>query len=142
MRRINAMSILDCFEEDQAEKHREETDKIFEKIYSMRNYDCEYVVKYVDEYHKDHREVFKLHDDLNRLDDILEGCDFKNGIDSYIDKDGNLAFMVHGQGYEYQGENYLVETLVTVKAFDNHGYQVNMSKTFLGKEKKQDEFSL
>lgn len=112
MKRIHDKSILDCYEEKEQEEHANQIDKIIEKVYSMRNYDCIYTVKYMDKFHEKHREVFTIHDELSRLDEVIEGCDLKNGVDAYIDDEGNLAFLVHGQGYEYDGGHYLVSQVL------------------------------
>ena len=140
MKALNKISILDC-DEAQHENHMKEIENIFEKIYSIKNYDCIYTVEYVDEYHKEHREKRRTIDDLQSLNDILEGTDLKNGMDVFID-DKNLVFLVHGQGYTRLGEYHLVETKVTVEAFDNYGFEVDLGKFFQDKKKDRHEPNL
>lgn len=140
MKALNKISILDC-DETQHENHMNEIEKIFEKIYSIKNYDCIYTVEYVDEYHKEHRDKCMANDDLQSLNDILEGTDPKNGMDVFID-DKNLVFLVHGQGYTRLGEYHLVEMKVTVQAFDSYGFEVDLGKFFQEKKKDRNEPNL
>lgn len=50
---------------------------------------------------------------------IFDGFDIKNGFDIVKTKDGNIAFLVYGQGYEYgrNKEHHLVETYVEMRLF-------------------------
>ena len=140
MKALNKISILDC-DEAQHEKHMKEIENIFEKIYSIKNYDCLYTVEYVDEYHRDHREKYITNDDLQSLNDILESTKNKNGMDVYVNEK-SLVFLVHGQGYTRLGEYHLVETKVTVQAFDNYGYEVDLGSFFQDKKKDRNEPNL
>ena len=140
MKALNKISILDC-DEAQHENHIKEIESIFEKIYAMKNYDCLYTVEYVDEYHKEHRDKYITNDDLQSLNDILESTDLKNGMDVFIDEK-NLVFLVHGQGYSRLGQYHLVERKVTVEAFDNYGFEVNLGSFFRDKKKERNEPNL
>jgi|LFRM01.1.fsa_nt_gb hypothetical protein len=137
MRALNKISILDCDEAEHG-SHMAETERIFEKIYSIKNYNCLYTVEYVDEYHRENRDKYVANYDLQSLSDVLDGTDFKNGMDVYINE-GDLVFLVHGQGYERLGEYLLVETKVTVQAFDNYGAKVDMGRFFLDKKRDRIE---
>ena len=140
MKGLNKISILEC-DEITIENHRQEVEKIMNKISEVRNYDCTFDIEYVDEYHKNHRDKVTKKDDFHNVSDVLDCCDFKNGMDTYVDQE-KLIFMVYGGTYDYQGKNYLIETKVTVTAFDRYGYPVNMENLFIEKEKKIDRQSL
>lgn len=140
MKALNKISILEC-DEIQHENHMREIEQIFERIYSIKNYDCLYTIEYVDDYHRENRKKVVTSDELQSLNDILDGTDFKNGMDVYIDE-GDLVILVHGQGYEIHGEYFLVETKVTVQAFDNYGFEVDMGRFFQDKKKDRNEPNL
>ena len=95
----------------------------------------------MDEYHKEHRDKYITNDDLQSLNDILESTDLKNGMDVFIDEK-NLVFLVHGQGYSRLGQYHLVERKVTVEAFDNYGFEVNLGSFFRDKKKERNEPNL
>ena len=140
MKALNKISILDC-DEAQHVNHMKEIENIFEKIYSIKNYDCLYTVEYVDEYHRNHRDKYITNDDLQSLNDILEITDLKNGMDVFIDEK-NLVFLVHGQGYSRLGQYHLVERKVTVEAFDSYGFEVDLGSFFRDKKKERNEPNL
>lgn len=112
MRRLTTYSIMEI-DEEKEKIHHKEVENIFAKIYGFPNAVCIYGIKYIDKYHSKKIEPRYDYNELHNVEEILEGMDFKNGIDVFLDDD-KLVFIVYGQGYEYKGEYGLVTTQITV----------------------------
>ena len=92
MKGLNKISILEC-DEITIENHRQEVEKIMDKIFAMRNYDCTFDMEYVDEYHKNHRDKVTKNDDFHNVSDVLDCCDFKNGWNGNKNLDSFFKFV-------------------------------------------------
>lgn len=125
MKLLNTKSILDC-EEEELELHDLEVNKVLDHIYSLENYDCAVIFKYVDEAHKDKEDVIKsceLHDFM----EMIEYADFKNGFDFAVDDNGVFVVVAYGQGYELNGNYHLIETHIHVMPYDENREFLNIT---------------
>ena len=119
---LNSKSVLDCETEEEVEIHNQEITNIFEKLYSLENYDCAVLCKYQDNAHKNLKmrvESIKLHD----IEEVYQWGDFKNGVDLSID-DEYLVLVAYGQSYQIRGEE---NWHIVVEAFKILPYDDNRS---------------
>lgn len=129
MKLLHHKSILDCTELE-AEIHQAEMETIMNLIFELSDYDCELIVIYVDDYHKNHWSPYFLESNLHRIDELLQNEDLKNGVDVFLTTGNNLAFKAYGQGYRYHGVDGLLTALITVKCYGEGRSPIDMSKVF------------
>ena len=67
---------------------------------------------------------------LHRIFEFIETQDIKNGVDTYLTDENNLAFRAYGQHYVAKGKDGLLTTLITVKSFGEGRSPIDMSKVF------------
>lgn len=127
MKLLHKESIRTCSDLDEA-IHQAETDQIMEVIFSMPDYDCEIDVTFEDSYHKKMNLPLYYESNLHRVFEFLEERDIKNGVDSFLTEDGDLAFRAYGQNYTHQGKDGVLTSLVTVKCFSEGRVPVNMTR--------------
>lgn len=118
MKLINSKSIIDC--DEQEEKiHADEINNVLELLSSKGNYDCAVLKKYQDEGHK-HIEMETLHSNLYSISEVIENCDFKNGVDVCVDEEGYYVFVVYGQIYELEDKHHMMTTALKIMPFDEN----------------------
>lgn len=114
---LNTKSIVDCSEEE-SEFHFNESISIAEAIYSLPNFRCSRRLESLN---------VGMRNDVTHIDKVelhsfmsdLEGLDCKNGYDIILDDDNNLALMVYGSRYEFEGSVYTSLSKVTFTAMAN-----------------------
>lgn len=110
---LNKQSAIDCETEEQEQIHNEEVLNVLDTLWKL-NARCIYTIKRTDIYEKAKWGYLNSQD----VEDVLLSCDFKNGMDAYINisKDNKeYLFIVWGQGYTYMGEYRLVQTRLRLK---------------------------
>lgn len=118
MKLINSKSIIDC--DLQEEKiHAEEINKVIKQLSSKENYNCAVLKKFQDDGHK-HIEMEILHCSLCNIYEVIESCDFKNGIDVCISDDGYYVFVLYGQIYELENKHYMMTTALKIMPYDQN----------------------
>lgn len=126
MKLLHKESIRTCSDLDEA-IHQAEVERLTERLLSLPNYDCEISVTFEDDYHKEMNLPLFYETNLHRVFEFLEERDIKNGVDSFLTEDGDLAFRAYGQGYSYKGKHDIIKEQVLVKAFDQEGKPVDFS---------------
>lgn len=114
---LNTKSIVDC-SEDESELHFNESISIAEAIYSLPNLRCSRRLESLNVGMRNdvtHFDKVELHSFMSDL----EGLDCKNGYDIILDDDNNLALMVYGSRYEFEGSVYTSLSKVTFTAMAN-----------------------
>ncbi|BBA92539.1 hypothetical protein SR187_4655 [Streptococcus ruminantium] len=99
-------------------------------IASLPNYDCDIDVTFEDDYHKEMNYPLAYESNLHRIFEFIETQDIKNGVDTYLTDENNLAFRAFGQHYMANGKDGLLTTLITVKSFGEGRSPIDMSKVF------------
>ena len=144
MKALNKESILDC-DELETELHDAEIKQLDEQLFLMPNYPCEFEVTFLDDYHKKHNYPLFYESYLQNVMEFLESqdiknvfipfmrpivpIDIKNGADAFVDDHQNLVFVLYGQGYRAEGEEGILTTQVTVKAYDEDKKSINFSNS-------------
>lgn len=131
MKRLNKTSILACSDLDEV-IHQAEMERITNRLFSLPNYDCEITVTFEDDYHKEMNVPLFYESNLHRVFEFLEERDIKNGVDSFLTDDGDLAFRAYGQNYTHQEKDGILTSLVTVKCFSEGRVPVNMTRILGG----------
>lgn len=86
-------------------------------IASLLNYDCDIDVTFEDDYHKEMNYPLAYESmNLHRVFEFIETQDIKNGVDTYLTDENDLAFRAYGQHYIANGQDGLLTTLITVKS--------------------------
>jgi len=114
MKLLHSKSIRNCTELEEA-IHQAEVERFSEMIASFPNYDCDIDVTFEDDYHKEMNYPLDYESNLHRIFEFIETQDIKNGVDTYLTDENNLAFRAYGQGYSWNDKNDVVTTLITVK---------------------------
>lgn len=133
MKRLHKTSILACSDLEEV-IHQAEVERMTEMLFSLPNYDCEITVTFEDSYHKKINLPLYYESNLHRVFEFLETRDIKNGVDSFLTDDGDLAFRAYGQRYTHQGKDGILTSLVTVQCFSEGRVPVNMTRIFGGLE--------
>lgn len=124
---LNSKSIMDCEDDEEIEKHTEEILNVLDKITELNDFHCALICKYQDEYHK--RFEAKIKDCyLSEVLEELEYFDIKNGVDLCIDKDGFLVFMIYGQTYEYNDNDYIITMAMKILPIDENKNFIDVSE--------------
>ncbi|HFI0216800.1 TPA: hypothetical protein ACGO43_000300 [Streptococcus suis] len=131
MNLLHKTPILACSDLDEA-IHQAEVERLTETLLSLPNYDCEMVVTFEDDYHKQMNYPLFYESNLHRVFEFLEERDIKNGVDSFLTDDGDLAFRAYGQHYTHQGKYGILTSLVTVRCFSEGRVPVNMARLLSG----------
>lgn len=131
MKRLHKTSILNCSDLDQV-IHQAEVERLTESLFSLPNYDCEFLVTFEDDYHKEMNYPLFYESNLHRIFEFLEERDIKNEVDSFLTDDGDLVFRAYGQHYTHQGKEGILTSLVTVKCFSEGRVPVNMARLLSG----------
>ncbi|HFR3896725.1 TPA: hypothetical protein ACHVH4_002127 [Streptococcus suis] len=129
MNLLHKKSILDCTELEE-HIHQVETNQLLQKILSLPNFDCDFEVTFEDDYHKEMNYPLAHESNLHRIFEFIETQDIKNGVDTYLTDENDLAFRAFGQHYMANGKDGLLTTLITVKSFGEGRSPINMSKVF------------
>ncbi|WP_228025471.1 hypothetical protein [Streptococcus ruminantium] len=131
MKLLHKESIRTCSELDEA-IHQAEVERLTERLLTLPNYDCEMIVTFEDDYHKEMNLPLFYESNLHRVFEFLEERDIKNGVDSFLTEDGDLAFRAYGQNYTHKGKDGILTSLVTVKCFSEGRVPVNMTRILGG----------
>lgn len=131
MKLLHKESIRTCSELDEA-IHQAEVERLTERLLTLPNYDCEMIVTFEDDYHKEMNLPLFYESNLHRVFEFLEERDIKNGVDSFLTEDGDLAFRAYGQNYTYKGKDGILTSLVTVRCFSEGRVPVNMTRILGG----------
>lgn len=121
LRLLNTKSAREC-EDHEWEMHCQETTDILDKIYhEHEDHCCKATFKYVDKGHK-HREPRIMFSSLHDIQELIEYCDLKNGVDITTNEDMTaLIIICYGQGYTI-GDNedyyYLIEEHIIIELCD------------------------
>jgi hypothetical protein fgonA2_02259 len=109
---LNTKPILDCNEEE-TEIHFKEIESIFEKLSTDDNF-CIIEVSYSDPIQiiDKCRRIIKMK--LSEIEEFIQNFDIKNGTDIY-NNEKNLVFILYGQNYNYDGQNYITTTQLYAK---------------------------
>jgi hypothetical protein fgonA2_02259 len=109
---LNTKPILDCNEEE-TEIHFKEIESIFEKLSTDDNF-CIIEVSYSDPIQiiDKCRRIIKMK--LSEIEEFIQNFDIKNGADIY-NNEKNLVFILYGQNYNYDGQNYITTTQLYAK---------------------------
>lgn len=109
---LNTKSILDCNEEE-TEVHFKEIEDLFETLSTDDDF-CIVEVSYLDPIQiiDKCRRLVKMK--LSELEDFIQDFDIKNGADIY-NNEKNLVFILYGQNYNYDGQNYITTTQLYAK---------------------------
>lgn len=109
---LNTKPILDCNEEE-TEIHFKEIESIFEKLSTDDNF-CIIEVSYSDPIQiiDKCRRIIKMK--LSEIEEFIQNFDIKNGADIYKNEK-NLVFILYGQNYNYDGQNYITTTQLYAK---------------------------
>lgn len=109
---LNTKPILDCNEEE-TEIHFKEIESIFEKLSTDDNF-CIIEVSYSDPIQiiDKCRRIIKMK--LSEIEEFIQNFDIKNGADIY-NNEKNLVFILYGQNYNYNGQNYITTTQLYAK---------------------------
>ena len=122
---LNSKSILNCNEEEEKE-HNNEIEEISKMIYSLPNYDCAIIIKYVDKANEKREEEIlscNMHDYL----DMLEYIDIKNGIDLVIEDNNIFSIHSYGQCYKLKDDFHFVETNIYIMPYDENRDFIDIS---------------
>ncbi|MEG3249756.1 hypothetical protein [Streptococcus suis] len=131
MKLLHKESIRTCSELNEA-IHQAEVEGLMERLLSLPNYDCEISVTFEDDYHKEMNLPLSYESNLHRVFEFLEERDIKNGVDSFLTEDGDLAFRAYGQNFTHQGKDGILTSLVTVRCFSEGRVPVNMTRILGG----------
>lgn len=131
MKLLHKESIRTCSDLDEA-IHQAEVERLTERLLTLPNYDCEMIVTFEDDYHKEMNLSLFYESNLHRVFEFLEERDIKNGVDSFLTEDGDLAFRAYGQNYTHKGKDGILTSLVTVKCFSEGRVPVNMTRILGG----------
>lgn len=129
MKLLHSKSIRNCTEQEEA-IHQAEVERFSEMISSLPNYDCDIDVTFEDDYHKEMNYPLAYESNLHRIFEFIETQDIKNGVDTYLTDENDLAFKAFGQHYMANGKDGLLTTLITVKSFGEGRSPIDMSKVF------------
>lgn len=129
MKLLHTKSIRECTELEEA-IHQAEVERFSEMIASLPNYDCDIDVTFEDDYHKEMNYPLAYESNLHRIFEFIETQDIKNGVDTYLTEENDLAFRAFGQHYVANGKDGLLTTLITVKSFGEGMSPIDMSKVF------------
>lgn len=129
MKLLHTKSIRECTELEET-IHQAEVERFSEMIASLPNYDCDIDVTFEDDYHKEMNVPLAYESNLHRIFEFIETQDIKNGVDTYLTDENDLAFRAFGQHYVANGKDDLLTTLITVKSFGEGGSPIDMSKVF------------
>ena len=129
MKLLHSKSMRNCTELEEA-IHQAEVERFSEMIASLLNYDCDIDVTFEDDYHKEMNVPLAYESNLHRIFEFIETQDIKNGVDTYLTDENNLAFRAYGQHYVAKGKDGLLTTLITVKSFGEGMSPIDMSKVF------------
>ena len=129
MQLLHSKSIRNCTELEEA-IHQAEVKRFSEMIASLPNYDCDIDVTFEDDYHKEMNYPLAYESNLHRIFEFIETQDIKNGVDTYLTDENDLAFRAFGQHYMANGKDGLLTTLITVKCFGEGRSPIDMSKVF------------
>ena len=88
------------------------------------------VQDFEDDYHKEMNYPLAYESNLHRIFEFIETQDIKNGVDTYLTDENDLAFRAFGQHYMANGKDGLLTTLITVKCFGEGRSPIDMSKVF------------
>lgn len=138
MKNLTGFNIVKC-DELQKEVHDKLFEKYYDRIYELENYECEFTVQFVDDFHKKHYDKDVFLGKLKDISDVLDLQDYKNGVDILIDGRKNLVFMVYGQGYEYNGKYSLVTTKIRIRAKDAENRKIDFDVALNGNEKEKEK---
>lgn len=131
MKLLHKESIRTCSELDEA-IHQAEVERLTERLLTLPNYDCEMIVTFEDDYHKEMNLPLYYESNLHRIMDFLETRDIKNGVDTLVTNDNHLAFRTYGENYTHEGKEGILTSLVTVKCFSEGRVPVNMTRILGG----------
>lgn len=117
MKLYNKKSIFQCLDEVEEQKHFDEITDMMELLVNRWGDEpFAYTFFYKDIAHAKYNNNGIGHyaevGTLSEWSDMLERCDFKNGIDLYIDENFNgdcVKFRVYGQGYTREKLNGEIE---------------------------------
>ena len=129
MKLLHTKSIRECTELEEV-IHQAEVERLSEVIASLPNYDCDIDVTFEDEYHKEMNVPLAYESNLHRIFEFIETQDIKNGVDTYLTEENDLAFRAYGQRYSWNEKSDVVTTLITVKCFGEGMSPIDMSKVF------------
>lgn len=131
MKRLHRISILACSDLEEA-SHQAELERVRDIISFLPNYDCELIVTFEDDYHKEMNVPLVYESNLHRVFEFLKERDIKHGVDSFLTDEGDLAFRAYGETYTHQGKDGILTSLVTVKCFSEGRVPVTMTNIFEG----------
>lgn len=131
MKLLHKESIRTCSELDEA-IHQAEVERLTERLLTLPNYDCEMIVTFEDDYHKEMNLPLYYESNLHRIMDFIEMRDIKNGVDTLVTSDNHLAFRTYGENYTHEGKEGILTSLVTVKCFSEGRVPVNMTRILGG----------
>ena len=106
---LNSKSILNCNEEEEKE-HNNEIEEISKMIYSLPNYDCAIIIKYVDKANEKRKYI-----------------DIKNGIDLVIEDNNIFSIHAYGQCYKLKDDFHFVETNIYIMPYDENRDFIDIS---------------
>ena len=135
---LNSKSILNCNEEEEKE-HNNEIEEISKMIYSLPNYDCAIIIKYVDKANEKRKEEIlscNMHDYL----DMLEYIDIKNGIDLVIEDNNIFSIHAYGQCYKLKDDFHFVETNIYIMPYDENRDFIDISNFLVANKEMQFGF--
>lgn len=124
---LNTKTVLNC-DEVEYEIHSEEILKVIDFLSNQKYLDCAILYKYQDIVHKDQDQKV-LSSTLDNLMDIFEMFDLKNGVDVYYE-DGFYIFIIYGQNYSFNGEDYLVTVALKILPFDDNRNFMKLANLF------------
>lgn len=124
---LNTKTVLNC-DEVEYEIHSEEILKVIDFLSNQKYLDCAILYKYQDIVHKDQDQKV-LSSTLDNLMDIFEMFDLKNGVDVYYE-DGFYIFIIYGQNYSFNGEDYLVTVALKILPFDDNRNFTKLANLF------------
>lgn len=125
---LNSRTALEC-KESAIDLHALENNAISVLLQELPNYDCAVIIRYLDEGNrgKKHIQQVALHEAFS----VLEWGDIKNGTDVYLDEDGYLNLISHGQGYTMNGKYYMVTVSYQILPYDENQNFLDISKELL-----------
>lgn len=103
---IHKKSILDCQTEEEYEIHAKEVEDFLCEVNKTPNRKCIFASLYLDDGHK-HIQPRVEYGELHDFGDMIDGFDFKNGVD-FSKYNGFPVATIYGQTYTLDGEYHMI----------------------------------
>lgn len=104
--------------------------EILSKIRAFPNYDCDIMITYEDDYHKNRWSSYCLESSFYRLEEYIQLEGIQDRVDIFVTDKKALAFRAYGNSHLYPNKMDQLITLVTIKCYEEGMSPIDMNQMF------------